>query len=494
MPCKYLLLIITQQPITTEFSTNKPIKKMVTTRSNSQVGDSQPPQSDQTHNNSITEPARSIETSNLTVPQLLALLKSRLTGPFSELPEYYHIPLVNIATYIRRSVETRQVEATYRRPALAKRMWIPRPWTLFDLYRICYIERVKVFCKGITTHPLCLRGICSAGWVRETPTVKKQFRKWANVERRGHEEAFPNWRVLRKQMNAARKAARKAARDGSGDNAPTRAPAADMAMAGTGYMPPTTDWWMPDQIPFQPVADYPENDWSPQVSDPQQQTVPQPQFHQEGAMSVSSQEMEIDPTLFDMSEFPQDMEIDPALFDMSEFPPDMAIATAAFLDMSDFPQDMNTNPPVFDIPELPQDMAINPAALLDMPEFPQEMEIDPALLDMPKFLQDMAFDTAPFLDMSEFPQGMGNDPAALLASPTMLGSFTDNTQGSLSAATTTTANMADNNILSPWFVMIILAVRLQTSLPSQTTSFEGCCATYSTALTGTMSLDCSKPF
>jgi hypothetical protein len=167
--------------------------------------------------------------------------------------------------------------------------------------------------------------------------------------------------------------------------------------------------------------------------------------------------MEIDPALFDMPKFLQDMAFDTAAsLDMSEFLQDMAIDTAAFPDMSELSQDMNTNPAAFfDMPVFFQDMTIDPAALLASPTMQfQDLDLQDGF--QPQQPQAMAVQgnipqqQQPVL-ASRCTCAVPHDATTQIEQvsyPTMLGSFTDNTQGSFPAATTA-ANRADNNTPAP---------------------------------------------
>jgi hypothetical protein len=64
----------------------------------------------------------------------------------------------------------------------------------FLLYRKCYHAQAKAFCESVTGSQQGVSAVVGESWRRETEEVKLGFRAWAEVEKRGHREAWPEWR------------------------------------------------------------------------------------------------------------------------------------------------------------------------------------------------------------------------------------------------------------------------------------------------------------
>jgi hypothetical protein len=289
------------------------------------------------------------------------LLASSLPAPLSELNEYAHIPLVNIDTFVRRDAATRQAEVEARR-SLGDRA--PRPSNAFMLYRKCYNARAAAVCKGVMRsrwreEQQSVSAICGMSWQRETAAVTEKFSKWAELEKAGHREAYPDWRYSRapKKRSKSSKGKEEERRVEECLDAPVNArvstasaaPAAvadrrfgyvsldtpfgmrpkmlddmppdmplDMPLEvpymahnmpnnknmpfdvtqNMGYsMAPLPADWRADQIPLPPTTnDFAGSWWSPMPGF-QEQPIPQPGFQQQGGQPQCLQEMTIDPAI-----------------------------------------------------------------------------------------------------------------------------------------------------------------------------------------------------
>lgn len=111
-------------------------------------------------------------------------LKRALRAPFSELEEYAHIPLVDMVSYVNRPKAARETELARckfgKQPILGRGLL---------LYRVCYRNRIKAFCKG-TVHSQNVWAIAHTSWRRETEIVRETFSTWAKEDLRRHQEAF----------------------------------------------------------------------------------------------------------------------------------------------------------------------------------------------------------------------------------------------------------------------------------------------------------------
>lgn len=181
-----------------------------------------------------------------------------LPCPLSELSGFEHIPLVDIESFVNRSVETRHAEVEER--LKAKKSGITRPVNAFLLYRKCYLARIQAFCKNRSKNHETFSRIAGASWNKETGEFRERFQELSQIDDRKHQTAFPGWRYQPKQPV-------KAVRDDEDSElkymgifalesayAPRSArPPSDAAQARIGYTPTSYATWQPNQ-PLSPIV------------------------------------------------------------------------------------------------------------------------------------------------------------------------------------------------------------------------------------------------
>ncbi|KAJ4291597.1 hypothetical protein N0V88_006197 [Collariella sp. IMI 366227] len=126
-----------------------------------------------------------------------ALLRTNLPGPISELTQFRHIPLVNIAAIVSRSAEIRQAEIY----ASGARNYgrIGRPSNAFILYRKCYHARFVAYCKQKTGNEQTVSCVSGLSWKLEPVEIRAKFAEWAEQEKKGHAEAWPEYKYAPKK-------------------------------------------------------------------------------------------------------------------------------------------------------------------------------------------------------------------------------------------------------------------------------------------------------
>ncbi|TAQ87799.1 hypothetical protein B7494_g3871 [Chlorociboria aeruginascens] len=120
-----------------------------------------------------------------------------LTQPLSILTkDFTHIPIVDIAAFVNRSLRKRQreVEKTLKTKNPGK---VKRPMNSFMLYRKAYQHRAKDFCLQ-HNHQLVSQ-VCGASWPLEPADVRDQFVEWARIEKVNHEKAHPGYKFTPKR-------------------------------------------------------------------------------------------------------------------------------------------------------------------------------------------------------------------------------------------------------------------------------------------------------
>ena len=113
--------------------------------------------------------------------------------PLSRL--YPNIPLEDVAAWIYRSTEIRQVEWMNRREYPK----MPRPMNAFILYRKATSERAKRYGR-VENHQLISK-ITGASWRVESDEIKHRFDQFAELEKRYHAVAFPSYKYSPKQSS-----------------------------------------------------------------------------------------------------------------------------------------------------------------------------------------------------------------------------------------------------------------------------------------------------
>ncbi|KAL2130907.1 hypothetical protein VTI74DRAFT_5791 [Chaetomium olivicolor] len=122
------------------------------------------------------------------------LLRNNLPGPLSQLTRFSHIHLPDIAAYVSRSAATRHAEVYA--PGTKSPGRVGRPSNAFILYRKCYRARALAYCKHVAK---CERGVsfvCGLSWRSEPVDVKAQFAEWAERDKEGHKEAWPDYKYV----------------------------------------------------------------------------------------------------------------------------------------------------------------------------------------------------------------------------------------------------------------------------------------------------------
>ncbi|KAK4236147.1 hypothetical protein C8A03DRAFT_17188, partial [Achaetomium macrosporum] len=124
------------------------------------------------------------------------ILLSSLPGPFSQLRQYAHIPLVDVSSFVNRSVATRQAEIHDRGRSRERRGKIGRPCNAFMLYRMSYMPRIEAYCRrrADSSHNAHISSIAGASWRQEPDEVRAAFAAWAEQDKAGHRRAFPGWK------------------------------------------------------------------------------------------------------------------------------------------------------------------------------------------------------------------------------------------------------------------------------------------------------------
>ncbi|EFX01060.1 hmg box protein [Grosmannia clavigera kw1407] len=113
---------------------------------------------------------------------------STLDRPLSILTKDWEIPVVDIATYVHRSVEDRRTEVEQGKvPGKIK-----RAMNAFMLYRKAYQDRAKRWAQQ-SNHQIVSK-VCGQSWSMEPRTVRTQFNEWANIERDNHRMAHPEYK------------------------------------------------------------------------------------------------------------------------------------------------------------------------------------------------------------------------------------------------------------------------------------------------------------
>lgn len=112
-----------------------------------------------------------------------------LEKPWSELPiEEGSDPMAEIAKYVNRSLERRQLEAE-------KDGKVKRSLNAFILYRKAYGGVAKV--AGMQSFP----AMAAESWAMESASVRDQFYALANTEKHFHKQAFPDYKYVFRGMN-----------------------------------------------------------------------------------------------------------------------------------------------------------------------------------------------------------------------------------------------------------------------------------------------------
>lgn len=116
-------------------------------------------------------------------------LVPKLTAPLSELTKnLQHIPM-DIEAWCNRPIEQRK---------LANRIKISRPLNNFMLYKKAYRERCMAWC-GVNDNRV-LSNISGQSWALEPREIKQLYTHYAEVERKNHLEAHPDYKFSPKRV------------------------------------------------------------------------------------------------------------------------------------------------------------------------------------------------------------------------------------------------------------------------------------------------------
>ncbi|OBT60165.1 hypothetical protein VE03_10302 [Pseudogymnoascus sp. 23342-1-I1] len=129
---------------------------------------------------------------------------TRLEEPLSVLTRTCaHVPVVDIEAYVNRSVETRRKEVEDgKNPGKVK-----RPMNSFMLYRKAYQNRTKNWC--LKNNHQVISQLCGDSWPLEPVNLRAQFKEWARIERKNHENAHPGYKFSPAKAATAKAAKRK---------------------------------------------------------------------------------------------------------------------------------------------------------------------------------------------------------------------------------------------------------------------------------------------
>lgn len=168
-----------------------------------------------------------------------------LTAPLSQLAEVAHIPEFDVETFVQRSKHTRQTEGP-------RRINIPPPLDTFMLYRKCYAERARGFCHIYIGNYAGILSVCALSWRMESAAVKARFSALGQIEKRGHLDAFHDFKYpssTRKQQPAAAAAAAAPAAQGPRRYVPIAPKPAPAVAAAGGASAPSYPTNMDTPIP-----------------------------------------------------------------------------------------------------------------------------------------------------------------------------------------------------------------------------------------------------
>lgn len=107
------------------------------------------------------------------------------------------VPIVDTDAWVRRPVEDRKKETEQKGKIL-------RPMNSFMLYRRAYTERIKR-CSSRGS-PQVVSSIAGKSWHMEPQQVHDEYQRLAQIERDGHAEAYPGYKLklnLRKKPHVA---------------------------------------------------------------------------------------------------------------------------------------------------------------------------------------------------------------------------------------------------------------------------------------------------
>ena len=103
------------------------------------------------------------------------------------------IPLKDIRAQILRPAERRRKEAEFGRNS--KKQAIPRPMNSFMLYRAAYTERIQELGRDNGTRSnQVVSSVAGESWRMETEEVKREFAELAELYKKMHKEAFPEYK------------------------------------------------------------------------------------------------------------------------------------------------------------------------------------------------------------------------------------------------------------------------------------------------------------
>ncbi|CAZ82140.1 unnamed protein product [Tuber melanosporum] len=111
----------------------------------------------------------------------------KLTMPLSELTTSYdHIPVKDMESWVRRSVETRKQEVEKRGG------YVTRPMNSFMLYRSAYADRTKFWC--LQNNHQVVSSVSGESWPLEPLAIRDKYNELAKIERINHQAAHPGYK------------------------------------------------------------------------------------------------------------------------------------------------------------------------------------------------------------------------------------------------------------------------------------------------------------
>ncbi|KAL8791723.1 MAG: hypothetical protein Q9195_005660 [Heterodermia aff. obscurata] len=114
-----------------------------------------------------------------------------LPAPLSILTASSPIPLKDTAAFVARSPATRHAEAAANHRCSNV---IPRPMNSFMLYRSAYAERIVALVGTEKVSYQTVNKIAGQSWRMETAEVRGVFMGWQELDKRGHEVAWPGYK------------------------------------------------------------------------------------------------------------------------------------------------------------------------------------------------------------------------------------------------------------------------------------------------------------
>ncbi len=110
-----------------------------------------------------------------------------LDEPLSVITKDWPVPLGDIHAKVHRSAEQRLAAVNNKNNGK-----VPRPLNAFMLYRSAYAERVKEYTREDSNQ--IISQVTGASWSMEFREVKELYQKYAEIDKRNHQEAHPHYK------------------------------------------------------------------------------------------------------------------------------------------------------------------------------------------------------------------------------------------------------------------------------------------------------------